>query len=446
MKRVRALLAALVTACGLLLGAAEILAANQGKLESVQENTTVREGQEVALRFSLEEILGISGEINALKGTLEADSAIFEAVFQEDFETENSWEKLFFNPENGEFVLINRPGSSGGESVFRLGLTVRSSAPAGEIPVALTELVVSDGIGDQVLPDVSVTLSVIFEDDIQSPENGDSGGNGAGDGEEEPGQPGQAGDGEEEPGQAGGSEEEPGQTEPAGGSQPEKSGSVQGNGESGEENRTGGRVDTGGPLSGFIYGAGVVLGIVMLAGSAFFLRKHRKLSRGTKILTGVVVFSGAVLLAAGSAYAFAGKGDLNGDGTGDYTDVELLERHLIGLELLPENRKDAADMNSDGRLTVTDLSLLIRRIERTLEYEVELSSAMERFYYEKGEQVELKFLADVSYGVQIEKVTVDGLECDVKRDEESSVYTVGLEAGEASGVKEFHITEVLLET
>ena len=71
MKRVRALLAALVTACGLLLGAAEILAANQGKLESVQGNTTVREGQEVALRFSLEEIPGISGEINALKGTLE---------------------------------------------------------------------------------------------------------------------------------------------------------------------------------------------------------------------------------------------------------------------------------------------------------------------------------------------------------------------------------------
>ena len=63
MKRVRALLAALVTACGLLLGAAEILAANQRKLESVQGNTTVREGQEVALRFSLEEILGNSGRL-----------------------------------------------------------------------------------------------------------------------------------------------------------------------------------------------------------------------------------------------------------------------------------------------------------------------------------------------------------------------------------------------
>ena len=63
MKSVRALLAALVTACGPLLGAAEILAANQGKLESVQGNTTVREGQEVALRFSLEEILGNSGRL-----------------------------------------------------------------------------------------------------------------------------------------------------------------------------------------------------------------------------------------------------------------------------------------------------------------------------------------------------------------------------------------------
>ena len=44
--------------------------------------------------------------------------------------------------------------------------------------------------------------------------------------------------------------------------------------------------------------------------------------------------------------------------------MELLEKHLIGLELLPGSRQGKADMNSDGALTVTDLSLLIRRIEK----------------------------------------------------------------------------------
>ena len=154
---------------------------------------------------------------------------------------------------------------------------------------------------------------------------------------------------------------------------------------------------------------------------------------------------GVAALAAGSVYAFAGKGDLNGDGNTDYADVELLEKHLIDLEPLTVNRKDAADLNSDGTLTVTDLSLLIRKIEKTVDYEVALSSAMEQFHYEKREKVELKFLADVSYDARIEKVTVNGKEYEAEKEEGSSLYTVRTEAGETAGVKEFYITEVLLE-
>src|SRR5699024_8852724 len=113
----------------------------------------------------------------------------------------------------------------------------------------------------------------------------------------------------------------------------------------------------------------------------------------------------------------------------DYTDVELLERHLIGLELLAENRQKDADMNSDGSLTVTDLSLLIRKIERTLDYEVKLSSAMERLYYEKGEDAELRFLADISYGAEIQKVMVNGKETAVEKGENGSLYAVRAETG-----------------
>ena len=81
-------------------------------------------------------------------------------------------------------------------------------------------------------------------------------------------------------------------------------------------------------------------------------------------------------------------------------------------------------MNSDGTLTVTDLSLLIRRIEKTVAYEVKLSSATERFYYEKQEQAELKFYAEVSHDVRIEKVTVNGQEYGAETEGGSSLYTV----------------------
>ena len=211
------------------------------------------------------------------------------------------------------------------------------------------------------------------------------------------------------------------------------------------EEKTEENVKAGDTLAGLLPAVGVLAGSVILIGVVVFLRRKRKLSGRAKILTGVAACAGAAVLAAGSAWAFPGKGDLNDDGSTDYTDVELLEKHLIGLELLPEGRQRAADMNSDGKLTVTDLSLLIRRIEKTVDYEVKLSSATERFYYEKQEQAELKFYAEVSHDVRIEKVTVNGQEYGAETEGDFSLYTVRPDVGETSGVKEFHITEVQLE-
>ena len=117
-----------------------------------------------------------------------------------------------------------------------------------------------------------------------------------------------------------------------------------------------------------------------------------------KLLAGALLLTAAAALAAGSAYALGGRGDLNGDGAVDYTDVHMLKGHLIDLERLATDRQSRADMDLDGQLTVTDLSLLIWKIEKKLDYQVELTSAMDRFYYEKGEEVELRFSAHVSHG------------------------------------------------
>ena len=134
----------------------------------------------------------------------------------------------------------------------------------------------------------------------------------------------------------------------------------------------------------------------------------------------------------------------------DYSDVELLQKHLIALKILDKDGQKRADMNSDGKLTVTDLSMLIRRIEKKADYEVHISSAMERFYYEKHEQAELNFYAEVSCGMEdpcedtIESVIINGTEYEAARREDSQVYTVTADTGDRSGVKEYHITKVIL--
>lgn len=182
-----------------------------------------------------------------------------------------------------------------------------------------------------------------------------------------------------------------------------------------------------------------------MIGILVFVRKKKRRG-GMKMLTGAVIVAATVTFAAGGVYSFGWKGDLDGDGAVDYTDVYMLKKHLIALESLPEDKWNTADMNSDGTLTVTDLSLLIQKIEKTVNYEVAITPAMDRFYYEKQEEIALKFYAEVSHGAEIERVTVNGAEYEAQRAEERSEYTVQLRAGDTPGVQAFHITKVSLNS
>ena len=452
MKRVRALLAALVTACGLLSGAADVLAANAGKLETVSEETVIREGQEITLRFSLEGLSGTETGVHALKGTLEYDTEVFEPVSQEDFETVNSWEKLLYHPENGQFVLIHRAGSVQKE-IFHLRLTVKAAVAEEEGKIAVRSLSASDGMEDLTPEDALLTLALLSSEteggagqppeEDQGPEEKPSRPDGDGSGEhpeipeqgedsQEPEAPGQGDEGQEpgtpeqvgedqEPetpgqGEGGQSPETPGQGE--GGQSPEtpdQSGQ-EGDGravllvenykdtDGSKEDRERAGVDTGDTADIAFYAAGILIGLLCLSGLAVFWRRRRKFSDGSKLLTVMIVFMAALLLTSGSVYGSSGKGDLNGDGGTDDADVELLEKHLIERELLPEDRRDAADLNGDGSLTVTDLALLVRRVEGEESSEaggeMELKDVTaERLYYVSGTgSEEVRFL-DLSDGI-----------------------------------------------
>ena len=78
MRRVRAMLAAFITICGLLLGGIEAAAAGVQGMEILAEDTAVRKGQEITVTFALDGYTDIRDGVNALKGTLEFDPDVFE--------------------------------------------------------------------------------------------------------------------------------------------------------------------------------------------------------------------------------------------------------------------------------------------------------------------------------------------------------------------------------
>lgn len=488
MTRIRALLAVFIMTCGLLLGSMAVFAAEIQAPELSANGETVRKGQEIEFVFSLDGYDDIKTGINTVKGTLEYDPAIFEEPGQEHFEPLNSWENVYFNPDNGQFVLMRRASSLEGGDVLRVTLTAKEDLPAKDTYVRVSGLSASEGKGDLFPKDVEVKLSAVSG---QRP--GDSGSNTGGqtkpeipeDTEDKPVMPEPPADIEEEPVHPvspGNTEEpaQPGNPTDIGQIKPENIGNIKEpvqlespvdteeegleHSESAEEEQSpqespadteegqaqpdqeeepaeGEEFIPG--ISIFVLCVAVVLLIAIIVG---IVLKKKGRTGGMRMFSGVILAALTMAFAASAVYAFGGKGDLNEDGAVDYTDVVMLKKHLIALEPLPEDKWNAADMNSDGTLTVTDLSLLIQKIEKTVDYEVAITPAMDRFYFEKHEEIALKFYAQVSYGAEIERVTVNGAEYEVQKTEGGSEYTVQLPAVNTPGVQAFHITKVSLNS
>ena len=171
-----------------------------------------------------------------------------------------------------------------------------------------------------------------------------------------------------------------------------------------------------------------------------------KMKKILKISICLIVF---LILTLGAIYAtnvLSSKGELNDDGIIDYKDVNLLERHLINLSILPEEKRQNADMNSDGQITVTDLSLLIKKIENKRDYTVELLNIdTENYYPKKNEKIEIQFGAKINYDdVEIKKAIINNQEYTVKN--EGGIYKIELNVGEQFGKKEYNFTKVILNT
>ena len=490
MTKIRALLAVFIMTCGLLLGSAAVFAAEIQTPGLSAGGETVRKGQKVEFVFSLNGFDDIKTGINTVKGTLEYDPDVFEEPAQEHFEPLNAWENVYFNPENGQFVLMRRVNSLEGGDVLRITLTAKEDLPAKDTYVGVSGLSASEGKGDLFPEDVEVKLSAVSQ---QRP-----GGSGSGteedqtkpgipeDEEDPPAEPENPGNPEEEPNRPGntgepaqpenlpdiedeqtnpeniGNIEEPEQPENLTDSEEEQVHSEhsenaeegQGQQESSavpeeeqpqqDEHLEEAQAEGGSFLPGIAIFGLCVAAVLLILVIVWMILKKKGRTGGMRMLSGVILAALTVTFAASAVYAFGGKGDLNEDGAVDYTDVVMLKKHLIALESLPETKWNAADMNSDGALTVTDLSLLIQKIEKTVDYEVTVTPAMDRFYFEKQEEIALKFYAQVSYGAEIEYVTVNGAEYEVQKAEGSSEYTVQLPAVDTPGVQEFHITKVRL--
>lgn len=439
MKKVKRSFICILSFVILSLGCINVYATSGIKAILDTRNTKLNSGREVEVILRLDNYERTDKEVNVYKATLVYNKNVFEEISESDFETLNDWEELKFNEDTGEFIAIHKTGSKSSEEIVKIKLKVKDNAEVGKEDIVIKDIVTSDGKKDMVVEELKATVDIIED---QTNEPGDS-------------------------------ENESDDSKNEDSSDKEDSVLNPDNSIKEDLPQTGDTVvsdvkeeimveqakptinviqnpQTGDTTNWILWFAliGVEATVVIIFMQKDKLKKIKY--KNKKMIIFLII--GAISLqtvgtVAAATLSFSVKGELNGDGKIDYNDVNLLQYHLINQQQLSEDALKNADMNSDKAITVTDLSLLLKKVEKNLDYNIVLSDVEDNNYYlRKNEEVNLNFLGEVDYGAIIEKAIINNQEYEVNKAVDSNIYTVNVGTNDTSGIKEYHFTEVILNT
>lgn len=426
-----------------------VLAESQIDTKLSSNNIDLKAGDTVEITLAFDNFREIKKGINAYKATLEYDRNIFEEIVQSDFACQNNWEELKFNPQNGEIVAIRKVGTLVGENVVTITLKVKNNVASAKTLIKVTNLTTSEGKKDIYLKDAEVALNIIKEQEvIPSTPNIPNKPNNSGTHTNNPNAPniddGNTSNPDMNPINPG----DTNNTNPDLNNNDSENNNNNNNSEKPSDEQ-GKKEEVKIKKTAVIYKWILLFILIQLIIIMIIYFRHKK-DKNTNLntflmLVGVIIteFIGTTCV---FAYNFAIKGELNGDSEINYADVSLLELHLVDLLKLNDDVIENADMNGDGKITVTDLTLLIQKLENNLDYTVTITNIeSENFYPNKNQDVTIKINADISFGANLKKLMINGIEYEVVKIPNTHDYTITFNIGDTAGLKNYTITQALLD-
>ncbi len=394
------------------------------KASAVSNSYEVKSGEEILITFKMHTFNDVEKGINAYKATLVYDENIFEKVYQSDFISLNGWESLKYNPNTQELVAINRVGVKDPSEIVQIRLKVRDNILPQDTEVTFADVAVSEGKADlNVFNEKAVISAIKVQETIPTIGTDDNTNN-----------------------------------------TDNKDNKTENNVNSGDSSTTNDRntnknekteiedikaVSKKNEIRYVIVISVIALEIGVLA--YWFIKKKNKNKNNKTNLHSFLFFTTIGLVSlqfVGTVVALAVNysllGELNGDYEVNYADAELLELYLINSENIDKAYIENADMNGDNKITITDLTLLVQKLEKTLDYEITFTNvSLDNYSYEKNAEVILKFAADVSYGATIENVVINGTTYKVETLSDGT-YQVVLKASDRAGIQNINIEKVIL--
>lgn len=346
----------------------------------------VSRGEKLNVQVSLE-YSGKHEEIDVYQAVLEYDENLFSGIDENSFKTSDGWSDLRYNKDTHSLLLLNRYGSSRDEDVVSFDLILKETVNPAQTKIRLSKQVVSNQKGDYVLKDVENDVDVNVH--------------------------------------------------------------LMNLGVLKNSKTSYGNALIEQPVKSYHFSTLVVLEVLIAVIMVLLFVVIRKRISNTilkKSFVGTLMVIELFALSAIFTYD-VNKGDLNGDKLLDESDVTVLADHLVNTQMMSSFKLENADMNGDGKVTPTDLSILVGKTSGRAYYEAKLANAvMESAGYEKGTTVDLRFLADVTNDVDIEYVVLKGNRYKVEKVEGSDrEYSIKLEAEDKANKYNYNISEVILK-
>ena len=294
-------------------------------------------------------------KIDAFQGIVDFDENIF-TIDENSFEVQNGWADYEYNKDTHALVVINKYGSTLNEDIIKFDLKLKDNINPKSTNIKLSDMIVANEDEDIALQDQSSKVQINLRPDEISNNN----------------------------------------LKEAYASKMLESKPVR------------------------IYYTLIIILLELVIAIVLVLLYKTAIKRISSVTQKRAFILTLCLIELVSISAFFGsdarKGDLDKDKTISYTDVETLASHLVNTKLLSNFNLERADMNKDGKITLRDLSILLRKTYAKTEYAATLTDAiMESNAYEKNSVVDLRFLANITDDELVKYVLIDGKKYPVEK-------------------------------
>ena len=338
-KRVVFLITIILIITGILLINNKIQATEKSLSCSIEtEKTEIKQGEEtsVTIKINSEE------QINAFQAKINYDENLWEEIDENNFETKDGWENLKYNKNSKEFNVINKQDTTN-KDILEIKLKARTSANVGNTEITIDEITASDGNTELKNENLSNDILIkVNESLINKPTN-----------PEKPTTPEKPSKPENKIENTTGNTTENTATE-------DTINNTVGNTTIENTTKNNNKSETKLPKIFPKTGASttiqkILIILVIIAIILLYCKNMNNRKTLMMLIICGILISQSTVFAASEIFL----GDINQSSVIDDEDIEIMQEYLI-------NSKDVssleqADMNSDSKLSIIDLSLLIKQ-------------------------------------------------------------------------------------